>query len=160
MKKKLIVVVSFLTILFIMGLSLKRITDFVSDFLLEEFKKEEKAREESAYGWAVGKDTIISLGEGKFSIGKCHNYKVLVVAKEDRTSDTVLEYVSGYKKIAGKLYVVSEFGICVIDEKTNLCRVLLSVQGNEVSDEYISYLSSFEEFSEDDRKCFKMMGVK
>lgn len=159
MKRNLIVVIICLTVLFIVGLCFERIIDFVGNFLLVEFEEAEKEREASKYGWSIGKDTIISLGEGKFSIEKCHNYKVLSVAKEDKSSDTVLEYVSKYKKIAEKLYVISEFGVCVIDEKTNLCRVLLLVQGKEILDEDITYLSSFEEFSKDEQKCFSLLDV-
>jgi hypothetical protein len=89
--------------------------------------------------------------------------------------DGILFNVSDYKKIKDKLYVKSGDGFAVIDEN-NMCRVYVTVPGDEfvsgysmdengekhyiskyLENENVSYLKSFDKFSDEDIKVFNSL---
>lgn len=180
-KKTIIVVLSIFLIgvIVIMSINFKSISTTVSDklwgLLAEQFEKEEKAREESKYG-GIGKDTIISLGDGKFSIGKFADDKVFVMYNEDKTIESLLRKVLKYRETKGKLYVISDEGYGIADGETNTCKLFVSVPPEQftsgytidsegvrhsisrfLSDEHVEYLNSYDEFSNEEQKVFEKM---
>ena len=58
-----------------------------------------------------------------------------------------------------KFYVVSADGYAVVD-RNNLCKVFLLTDTDKVESKYIEYLTSFEEFSEEEQKHFDKMMKK
>ncbi len=183
MSKKTIIIVV-LSVLLIgvivaVGMNFKTISTIISDrfwnFLAEQFEKEEKAREESKYG-GIGKDTIISLGDGKFRIGKFADDKVFVMYNEDKTMESLLCKVSKHKEIKGKLYVISDEGYGIADSKTNTCKLLVCVPPEQftngytadsegvqhpisrfLGDEHVEYLKFYDEFSSEEKAVFEKM---
>jgi hypothetical protein len=182
--KRNTIIIAVLSIILIGGISIvsvnyKSISATVSNkfwqFLAEQFDKEEKAREESKYG-GIGKDTIISLGDGKFSIGKFADDKVLVMYNEDKTMESLLCKVSKYKTKKGKLYIISDEGYGIADSKTNTCKLFVSVSPEQftngygidsdgihhpisrfLNDEHVEYLQSYDEFSSEEKVIFEKM---
>lgn len=123
----------------------------------------------------AGKDTRLIWGK-MYHIAKYYDG---VKEREDLTFSTkeargrVLNRIIGYKKENGKLYVYSEEGYAVIDNN-NLCRVYMIIPpevyaNGDWTDMYgrrhsyskvedcdkIQYLSSYEEYSENERQSFR-----
>lgn len=180
-KKAIIIVLSIFLIgvIVIISMNFKSISITVSDkfweLLAKQFEKEEDAREKSEYG-GVGKDTTVSLGDGKFSIGKFADDKVFVMYNEDKTIESLLRKVLKYKKMKGKLYVISDEGYGIADSETNTCKLFVSVSpeqftdvytidsegvqhsiGRFLSDEHVEYLKSYDEFSNEEQEVFEKM---
>ena len=91
------------------------------------------------------------------------------------SSGVILENIEDYRKLKNKLYITSEEGYAIVD-KDKLCRVFVKVPGEEfvsgysedkegnrtyisrrIENKYIKYLSSFEEFSEEEREILKLL---
>lgn len=184
MSKKAVIIVAVLSIFFIgtiviVSMNFKLMSTTASDkfweFLAEQFEKEEKAREETKYG-GIGKDTIVSLGDGKFRIGKFDDNKVFVMYNEDKTMESLLCKVSKYKETKGKLYVISDEGYGIADSKTNTCKLFVCVPPRQfingytsdsegiqhpisrfINDEHIEYLKSYDEFLSEEKNVFEKM---
>lgn len=121
-----------------------------------QMDKEEAEREEQAKRHEVvrGRDTVFiwnkhyeiwnHLGENHFGI------------EIDDANDNILRIVSLYEAYNDKFYVVSADGYAVVD-RNNYCRVFLLTDTDEVESKYIEYLTSYEEFSEEDKKHFSKM---
>ena len=180
-KRIVLVVLSFFLfgVIVVVGINFQSISATVSDkfwnFLAEQLEKEEKAREESKYG-GVGKDTIVFLGDGKFQIGKFADDIIFVMYNENKTLETLLRKVTKYEESKNMLYIISDEGYGIVDGKTNVCRLFITVPADEfvngfaidaegekyynsrfVEDEHIIYLSSFDEFTNDEKAMFEKM---
>ena len=113
------------------------------------------------HGWA-GKDTIfVSRPNGKFSIGQYYIYQALAVNTDDGRHDILLSSVTDHKRIKDKVYVYSDEGYCVIDENTNTAEVLVAVEEQSAlsgtNDPAVTYLKSFDDFSDEAKKIFTEM---
>lgn len=114
------------------------------------------------YPHGAGKDTVYTLGNGKFFLGKTIEGTDLSMFTDDGHCGVILAFVNKYKKINNSLYVYSDEGYCVIDENQNKAKVLITVEKQHVSnlvgeDSAISYLSSFEEFSKAEQDVFNKL---
>lgn len=110
----------------------------------------------------TGKDTVYTFGNGKFSLGKTTDGIDLSMYKNDGDCGVILAFVNQYKSKNGKLYVYSEEGYCVIDKNQNTAKVFISAEKQHfsnlvVEDEAIVYLSSYDEFSEEEQEIFDGM---
>ena len=110
----------------------------------------------------IGKDTVYTFGNGKFSLGKTTDGIDLSMYKNDGDCGIILAFVNQYKSKNGKLYVYSEEGYCVIDKKQNTAKVFIFAEKQHFSnlvgeDEAIVYLSSYDEFSEEEQEIFDDM---
>ena len=147
----------------LMAVSLLRIesvqnkaTDVFWDVISYQWDSEEAVRQEKIKKHEVvrGKDTVYiwnnhyhilnHMGEKRFSI------------KIEDASGNLLRQVSAFDVNKGQFYVISEDGYSVID-KNNRCRVFLLTGRNMIESKYIEYLSSYEDFSEKERKHFDKM---
>ena len=144
--------------LVVICINFKPLTNSFWNFIAQQFENEEKIRENSKYG-SVGKDTLVTLGDGKFQLIKFANDKALIMYKEDKTFESLLHKVSNYKRIGDKLYVVSDKSYGVVDGKTNMCRLYKVASSLETTanNEYIKHLSSYEEFSKEEKAIFEAM---
>ena len=117
------------------------------------------------YPRGSGKDTVYTLGNGKFHLGKTADGIDLQMYDDNGHSGVVLAFVNEYKKQNGNLYVYSDEGFCVIDENTNTAKVLITVEKQHFSnlvgeDESITYLSTYDEFDENDKSIFDKLRMK
>ena len=126
------------------------------------------------------RDVIHIFGDGKYQIGKSDHDKILIVYHtpylESESYEVILADVKTYKTKGQASYVVTGEGYAVIDEKTSLCRVFVSVEQQKyngyyatdwsgkteyiqrrATDVYVTYLRNFEEFTEDEQLIFKSM---
>ncbi len=131
------------------------------DFIFNQLEKEEQIRQEKiANGELVpGKDTALIWGN-MYEIGK-YGDNYMLSADTDGLIHSILEYVTGYEKKGGKLYVIAEDGYAVIDEK-NLCTVYWFNSEKEVptyntEKGMIKKVTSFSEFSESDQSRFNKL---
>ena len=143
--------------------------------IAKEFEKEQAeidakvARGEPFYG----KDTIV-IWDNMYELAKVNNDKVLCIQTKDVSND-IIGKVQKFKTKKGKHFVLSDEGYVVID-KDSLCRVYITVPDEEFvngyyadaygnktyisrkhESKYVSYLSSYDEFSEEERKVFEEM---
>lgn len=107
------------------------------------------------YG-SIGRDTVLVVGDGKFQVARLENFKV-IIAYDDKNNDNVLlSRIIGYKKSRGKLYVSSKEGYAVIDAINSTSKVLITVKERDFYEtpklNNITYLSSFNQFSEQERR--------
>lgn len=114
------------------------------------------------YPRGVGKDTVYTFGDGKFALGKTSVGIDLSMYTDDGRCGTLLALVKDYKSKKGKLYVYSDEGYCVIDKEKNTAKVLVTVEKQFFSnlvgeDRSVQYLSSFDEFSQEEQKIFNSM---
>lgn len=114
------------------------------------------------YPHGAGKDIVYTVNNGKFYLGKTSDGIDLSMFKDNGHSYVILAFVNEYKKKNSALYVYSDEGYCVIDEKENIAKVLITVEKQHIAnlageDDDISYLSSFEDFSENEQDIFKGM---
>lgn len=128
---------------------------FWSWFAYQMDKEEAKRKEqEKRYEVIRGRDTAFiwnkhyeiwdHLGEKHFGI------------EIDDANDNILRAVSLYEVHNDKFYVVSVNGYAIAD-RSNCCRVFLLSDTDEVESKYIKYLTSYEEFSEEEQKHFSKM---
>ncbi len=111
----------------------------------EKIKKHEVVRgKDTVYIWNNHYHILNHMGEKRFSI------------KIEDASGNLLRQVSLFDVNKGQFYVISEDGYSVID-KNNRCRVFLLTDRNMIESKYIEYLSSYEDFSERERKHFDKM---
>ncbi len=181
-KKIFIIILSllFIAVIIAVGINIKTISNAVSDrfwsFIAQQLEKEEQARKESPYGGSFGKDTVVFMGDGKFSIDKVVNEKELIMYNTNGPLDVLLSNVTKYKKKKDILYVIGSEGFGIVDGKTNMCRLLITIPDEEyidgyaidangekhyksryIDDPHITYLSSYEEFTKNERKIFDKM---
>ena len=119
------------------------------------------------YPLGPGKDTVCIVGNGKFSLGKTiSGIHLSMHTNEYNTSfDVLLAFVNSYKKKNDKLYVYSDEGYCVVDIKNNTAKLLITVEVqyyNDLDSEYeeIAFLSSYDDFSDEDKKVFEKLVKK
>ena len=82
-----------------------------------------------------------------------------------RYNDVLLAFVNSYKKKNDKLYVYADEGYCVVDIKSNTAKVLITVEKQYFSNlvgenEAVTYLSSYDDFSAEDKKVFEKLVEK
>ena len=119
------------------------------------------------YPLGPGKDTVCIVGNGKFSLGKTTaGIHLSMHTNEYNThSDALLAFVNSYKKKNDKLYVYADEGYCVVDIKNNTAKLLITVEEqyyNDLDSEYeaITFLSSYDDFSAEDKKVFEKLEKK
>ena len=179
MVKKKIIVFGILAVILILILSFKPIlqlsSEFLWDFVVTQFDKEEKDRQQKIENGEIvrGKDTILIWGN-MYEIGHYSDSNHLEIYING-LSKNVLEKINKYKIVKKQLYIISDEGFAVVD-KNNLCRVFITVpekdfvngysideQGNKsyytryVDNKNIKYLSEFNEYSEEEQKIFDEM---
>lgn len=132
-----------------------------------QFEKEEAEREKrTETGLPVrGKDTEL-IWQDKYDICKSSDTRLLMIYIDGDTQ-VVLDKVRDFDIDKKTLYVLSDDGYAVIDNKNN-CRVFISTPKEEleystqrygsIDDEHIRYLSSYEEFSESEREILERLG--
>lgn len=132
-----------------------------------QFEKEEAEREKRIEtGLPVrGKDTVLAW-QDKYDICKSSSTKLLMIYIDGDTQ-VVLDKVKDFDIYKRTLYVLSDDGYAVIDNKNN-CRVYIFTPKEEleystqhygsIDDEHIRYLSSYEEFSKSEREIFERLG--
>ena len=116
------------------------------------------------YPNGLGKDTVYVVGNGKFCLGKTSVGIDLSMHNGNGQTGVVLAYVNKYKKKKDKLYVYADEGYCIVDEVENVAKVLITVQEQYFSnlvgeDESITYLSSYDEFTEEEKTVFEALRV-
>ncbi len=106
-------------------------------------------------------DIFVSMPNGKFKIAQCSEVQVLFVHTEDNERNTLLSFVTDHKRRDDKVYVYSDEGYCVIDETTNTAEVLVIVEEqyalSGTKDPAVTYLKSFDDFSDEEKKIFTEM---
>ena len=106
-------------------------------------------------------DIFVSRPNGKFNIGQCSDVQALTVNTDNNGCDTLLSLVADHKRRGDKVYVYSDEGYCVIDETTNTAEVLVIVEEqyalSGTNDPAVTYLKSFDDFSDEAKKIFKDM---
>ena len=112
-----------------------------------------------------GKDTEL-IWHDKYDICKSSSTKLLMIYIDGDTQ-VVLDKVKDFDIYKKTLYVLSDDGYAVIDNKNN-CRVFIFKPKDEleystqhygsIDDEHIRYLSSYEEFSKSEREIFERLG--
>lgn len=133
----------------------------LSLLLLTSCAKLELNPEWYPHGWA-GKDTIfVARPNGKFSIGQYYTNQALAVNTDEGMHDGLLSSVTDHKRSGNKVYVYADEGYCVIDEKSNTAEVLITVEDadthSRVNDPAVTYLTSFDDFSDKAKKIFRDM---
>jgi hypothetical protein len=83
----------------------------------------------------------------------------------DTDHGVLLAFVNSYKKKNDKLYVYADEAYCVVDIKSNTAKVLITVEKQYFSNlvgenEAITYLSSYDDFSAEDKKVFEKLKKK
>lgn len=132
-----------------------------------QFEKEEAEREKRIETRLPvrGKDTAL-IWRDKYDICKSSGTKLLRIYIDGDTQ-VVLDKVKDFDINKKTLYVLSDDGYAVIDNKNN-CRVFIFKPKEEleystqhygsIDDEHIRYLSSYEEFSKSEREIFEKLG--
>ena len=132
-----------------------------------QFEKEEAEREKRIETRLPvrGKDTAL-IWRDKYDICKSSGTKLLMIYIDGDTQ-VVLDKVKDFDINKKTLYVLSDDGYAVIDNKNN-CRVFIFKPKEEleystqhygsIDDEHIRYLSSYEEFSKSEREIFEKLG--
>ena len=119
------------------------------------------------YPLGPGKDTVYIVGDGKFSLGKTTAgiHLSMHTSEYDTNDDILLAFVNKYKKKNDKFYVYSDEGYCVVDIKSNTAKLLITVEEQYYNDldskyEEIAFLSSYDDFSAEDKKVFEKLKKK
>ena len=120
----------------------------------------------------IGRDTVYVVGNGKIQICHVDQNNRLIFYQTENLTETLLSQVTSYKSEEDKLFVVSDDGYAVVDEKTYKVKLLIfnpSIyfdsfrnQTNRLphysysvlENTNIELLNSFDEFSETEQKCF------
>lgn len=135
--------------------------------IIIQLDKEEAEREKRIEaGLPIrGKDTAL-IWQDKYDITVSASGASLDIYIEGDTQ-MVLDKVKETDIDKKTLYVLSDDGYAVIDNENN-CRVFISTLKEEleystqhygsIEDEHVKYLSSYEEFSESERKVFERLG--
>ncbi len=135
------------------------------NFVAVQLDKEQVQRQKDIENGKIirGKDTII-IWEDTFEL--FHSYKDIHlcvkrnIAKNQYISDTILENIRDYQNNDGKLYIVSDDGFAILDENNN-CRIYINTDyKNFIQNDKVKYLSSFNDFSEDEQKIFNNMNIR
>ncbi len=178
MKKKWLILI--LVVMIIALFSLKPIFKFSTDvfwnFIAEQLEKEEQERLAAIERGEIiiGKDTMLVWND-KYVLYHQAGDDTLCIHYEDGNEESIIGKVTQYKKKKGILYILSDEGYVVIDDK-NYCRVYITIPKEEfvsgyyedkdgkrtyisrfIDDVNIKYLESFNDYSEDEQKIFKKM---
>lgn len=168
--KKCILLSAMGIIILIIAFNIKPImrytSEFFWDFVCEQLDKEEAERQKRIEaGLPIrGKDTAL-IWRDKYDICKSSNTKLLMIYI-DGDEQVVLDKVKDFDVYNKTLYVLSDDGYAVIDNENN-CRVFIFTPKEEleytsqhygsIEDEHIKYLSSYEEFSKNEREIFEKL---
>ncbi len=160
----------------------KAVSDYIADCIVSELRKEEADRAQKVANGDIvsGKDTVL-IWENMYEIGHFidgDHLEIKRLTDYGYTLDGILFDVTDYKKIKDKLYVKSGDGFAVIDEN-NMCTVYVTVPDDEfvsgysmdengekyyiseyLENENVTYLKSFDEFSDEDIKVFDNLNGK
>jgi len=103
-------------------------------------------------------DVFVSRPNGKFNISKLVSGNILSVFTDGGNAD-ILDHVTDHKRSGDKVYVYSDEGYCVIDENSNTAEILLNFpeHSHTISDPAVTYLESFDDFSDKAKKIFTDM---
>lgn len=145
--------------------------------LLDRFWSKIESQLDYERSLEVGDDfNKISWGDLSFQINHHKSGNNLeYVRVVDKESYILLKNISSYKIVEGKLYVKSKDGYAVVDEN-NICKIfvdqsIIQTAGEYTQDKYgnkvysnqkvdkenIKYLSSYDDFSTQERDIFKKM---
>jgi len=110
--------------------------------------------------YPIGKDTVEVTSGGKFQIGKFPD-GLKLVAYDENIDMTILDYnVIKYKKLQGVLYVIGD-SYSIMNGKTNSCKIYSTsgqkIYGKLENEKFITYLDSYDSFSEVEKKVFDEM---
>ena len=151
-------------------------TDVFWNFIAEQLEKEEQERLAAIERGEIiiGKDTMLVWND-KYVLYHQAGDDTLCIHYEDGNEESIIGKVTQYKKKKGILYILSDEGYVVIDDK-NYCRVYITIPKEEfvsgyyedkdgkrtyisrfIDDANIKYLESFNDYSEDEQKIFKKM---
>ncbi len=114
------------------------------------------------YPYGTWKDDVfVSRPNGKFNIGQYGDVQRLSVFTDDGDSHALLSYVTDHRRIGDKVYVYSDEGYCIIDEKSNSAEIFVTAQEQpislEINDHSVTYLNSFDEFPGEAKTIFGEM---
>ncbi len=147
------------------------------DILLDRFWSKIESQLDYERSLKVGDDfNKISWGDLSFQINHHKSGNNLeYVSVVDKESYILLKNIASYKIVEEKLYVKSKDGYAIVDEN-NICKIfvdqsILKTTGEYTQDEYgnkiysnqkfdkenIKYLSSYDDFSTQERDVFKKM---
>lgn len=135
------------------------------NFVAVQLDKEQVQRQKDIENGKIirGKDTIIIWGD---TFELFHSYKDIHlcvkrnIAKNQYISDTILERIKNYRIKHGKLYIVSDDGFAILNENNN-CRIYINTDyKNFIQNDKVKYMSSFNDFSEDEQKIFNNMNIQ
>lgn len=179
MMKKIFLALVILMLIIALMLSIKPILKWSSDsfwnFVVTQFDKEEKERQQRVENGEIvrGNDTIL-IWENMYVIGHYYDSNHLNM-EGNGVSNIILEKVKKHKVKKKKLYILSEEGYAIID-KSNICRVFITVPKEDfvngystdnegiqhpisrfVSDEHVQYLSSYDDFATEEKAVFEKM---
>ena len=147
------------------------------DILLDRFWSKIESHLDYERSLEVGDDfNKISWGDLSFQINHHKSGDNLeYVSVVDKERYILLKNISSYKIVEGKLYVRSKDGCAIVDEN-NICKIfvdqsIIKTTGEYTQDKYgnkiysnqkadkenIKYLSSYDDFSTQERDIFKKM---
>ena len=112
---------------------------------IEKMERHEVVRgKDTAYIWNKHYEVWSQSGDKYFGIETPETSGVLLLKAY---------LIDTYKE---QFYVVAKDGYAVVD-RNNLCKIFLLTNTDEVESKYIKYLTSYEEFSEEEQKHFSKM---
>jgi hypothetical protein len=159
MKKLLIIMASIALVIFI--------TDAILFNTVGNHEVKQKViKQQTTY--VDGKDTALSIGNGKFDIGKYAELYAVCEHIGEYGLETLLSYVQKYKQIGNKVYIISEEGYAIIDDSKNTGKLLITVKQQRchssiqdtvfASDlEGVTILKSYREFTKEERNVFEKL---
>ena len=113
--------------------------------------------------FSTGRDTVAFVGNGKFQIGNFGKNKALAMNYAKNTLvETLLSGVESHKKIKNLLFVVSSEGYAVVDGDSNTCRLVITVEKQQIArfedseeNKNITILESYDLFNDYEKKVFE-----
>lgn len=130
-------------------------------------EEQERARRIEAGLPVAGRDTAL-IWRDKYEISKYSDVMVLDFYT-DKENYAILYEITDFDVVKRKVYILSKQGYAVID-KDNKCKIFIvdlqeseDENGNKrfksyrIDDEHVQYLSSFDEFSEEEKKTFEKL---
>lgn len=159
MKKKYAIFIIIVLVISII-VSIKPIIHYSFDLIIKlveyqwDKEEEERARKVEKGELIQGKDTIL-IWCNMYEIGHFCNGNHLSISSPNIDTN-ILEKINRYRIINNKLYVTSDDGCAVIDD-SKICRIYIHSQKEvtRIENEYVTYLSQYEDFSEQERHIFK-----
>lgn len=129
---------------------MKKISFFIMIFLITGCL-------DQSLNYAIGKDTVVIVGDGKFQIGKYPTSLKLEMFDKNKNSIKIIDKVKGYKNIQNNLYVIGDDeSYSIVNGENNTCK-LYSLTPKRIFDEpdNIIYLDNYENFREEEKKIFE-----